>query len=108
NAIKYTPAGGSVDVALTEQGGELQCSVRDTGIGIAAEEIPLLFSKFFRGRDAQRLGVGTGLGLSIAKGLVEQHGGTIEITSQKGRGTTVVIRLPRDHAMVKQGAGSGQ
>jgi two-component system phosphate regulon sensor histidine kinase PhoR len=108
NAIKYTPAGGSVDVALTEQAGELQCAVRDTGIGIAAEEIPLLFSKFFRSRDAQRLGIGTGLGLSIAKGLVEQHGGTIEIASQKGRGTTVVIRLPRDHAMVKQGAGSGQ
>jgi two-component system phosphate regulon sensor histidine kinase PhoR len=107
NAIKYTPSGGSVDVALTEHEAELRCEVRDTGIGIAAEEIPLLFSKFFRGREAQRQSGGTGLGLSIAKGLVEQHGGSIAITSQKGRGTAVVIRLPRDHAAVKQGAGSG-
>ncbi|MFO0983408.1 MAG: ATP-binding protein [Planctomycetota bacterium] len=113
NAIKYTPAGGAVNVQLSEDEQQLVCTVRDTGIGIAEEDIPHVFTKFYRSREAKQHCVGTGLGLSIAKGLVEQHGGSIEIASERGRGTTVTIRLPREgaapqHTLTPQGSVTGQ
>jgi len=69
--------------------------VHDTGIGIAAEDRPPLFSKFFRSQDrAVRAAGGTGLGLVIAKGIVERHGGTIGVESEKGVGTRFTVTLP--------------
>jgi signal transduction histidine kinase len=96
NAVKFTPAGGTVTVAVREAGDSFVLSVQDTGIGIAEEHLPRLFSKFFQVESAlNRTFKGTGLGLPITKGLVEAHGGSIEVTSRPGEGTTVTVRLPR-------------
>ena len=93
NAIKYTPNGGavSVDVRLGKDSGAV--SVRDTGIGIRAEDIPFIFDRFYR-VEASRSSTGFGLGLSIAKSIVEAHGGTISIQSAPGEGSTFTITLP--------------
>jgi PAS domain S-box-containing protein len=94
NAIKYT-AKGEVAVEAGRRDGRVVVVVQDTGIGIAAEEQPQLFTKFFRSRDrAVRDARGTGLGLVIAKGIVERHGGSIEVESEKGSGTRFTVLLP--------------
>ncbi len=94
NAIKYTPAGGRVVVKLVPQGNEARISVSDTGRGIAAEDIPRLFTPFVRVGD-EKAAPGTGLGLYICKGLVEAQGGTIALSSAGlGKGTTVLVGLP--------------
>jgi len=96
NAIKYTPAGGTVSVSAAERGEELLFEVRDTGIGIPAEEQNKLFTEFFRARNAKQLAeVGTGLGLAIVKATVDQHGGRIEVESGEGQGTTFRVYLQR-------------
>lgn|GEM_PF-789125 len=95
NAIKYTPPGGHVGVALGQVGGEVLLTVRDTGIGIPQEAQPHLFEEFFRAENAKSLErEGTGLGLSIVKGLVERYGGRIGVESEAGRGTTFTVSLP--------------
>ncbi|MDP2801353.1 MAG: PAS domain-containing sensor histidine kinase [Phreatobacter sp.] len=97
NAIKFTKAGGSVTIGLRRDGGWLSLSVTDTGIGIAAKDLPRLGSPFFQARSSyDRPYDGTGLGLSVVKGLAELHGGRLEITSQVGRGTRVTLRMPMD------------
>ena len=96
NAVKFTPAGGSVSVAVTRSGGTDTLIVSDTGIGIAPDFIPSVFDTF-RQADASstRQHGGLGLGLSIARRLVELHGGTIEAASPgAGRGATFTVRLP--------------
>jgi PAS domain S-box-containing protein len=94
NAIKYTPR-GELGVRAIRRDGQAVVVVHDTGIGIAAEDRPQLFSKFFRSQDpAVRVAGGTGLGLVIAKGIVERHGGTIEVESEKGVGTRFTVTLP--------------
>jgi PAS domain S-box-containing protein len=94
NAIKYTPR-GEIGVEAARRAGRVVVAVHDTGIGIAAEDRPQLFSKFFRSQDrAVRAAGGTGLGLVIAKGIVERHGGTIEVESEKGAGTRFTVTLP--------------
>ncbi|MFN3429987.1 MAG: ATP-binding protein [Candidatus Sericytochromatia bacterium] len=96
NAVKFTPAGGTVTATLGEDGDMLVIRVKDTGIGIAEAHIPRLFSKFFQVESAlNRTFKGTGLGLPITKGLVEAHGGRIEVSSREGEGTTVTVWLPR-------------
>lgn len=97
NAIKYTPAGGrvTVSVAREEGGGYIVLRVRDTGIGIAPEDLPRIFDEFFRTEAARRLQVhGSGLGLSIVKYTVEAHKGEITVDSELGRGSTFTVRLP--------------
>jgi signal transduction histidine kinase len=94
NAIKFTPAGGRVTVELAELDGEVEVAVADTGPGIAAEEMPLLFEKFSQtssGKSTQ----GTGLGLVICRHLVEAHGGRIWVESDVGAGSRFAFRLPR-------------
>ena len=99
NAIKYTPAGGRVRVTLRrmEAEGVAEFTVSDTGVGIKQDDVPRVFERFFRGDKARQkeAGVGgTGLGLSICQTLVVSMGGTVRLTSELGRGTTVVVRLP--------------
>jgi PAS domain S-box-containing protein len=95
NAIKFTPHGGCVTVAVSLAGGEARVTVSDTGIGIAEDEQAQLFEPFFRASGAQRLAVpGTGLGLTISKAIVEAHGGTIAVDSREGEGTTFTLVLP--------------
>jgi signal transduction histidine kinase len=98
NALKYTPSGG-IEVLVQPLPHQLSISISDTGLGIAATDLPNLFQRSYRGIQAQGQIPGTGLGLSIAKELVEQMGGTIEVLSplvqsQKMPGTKFTVRLP--------------
>jgi signal transduction histidine kinase len=98
NAIKYTPRGGSIVLALEENEDAVTFTVRDTGIGIAAGDLPHIFERFWRADPARsRTGdrPGVGLGLAIAKWIVEAHGGSIMVQSRPGRGTMFIIRLPK-------------
>jgi len=95
NALKFTPAGGRVEVRVEPYDEGTLVSVSDTGDGIPAEQLPHVFDRFFQVSSA-RAGArhGAGLGLPIARGIVEAHGGTIWIESAAGRGTTVRFTLP--------------
>ena len=95
NAIKFTPDGGSVDLTLASSPVGCVLKVADTGIGISEEDQPRVRGRFFRSSEAYRRAVpGTGLGLSVVDAIVAAHGGTIDITSAPGRGTTVTVVLP--------------
>jgi signal transduction histidine kinase len=94
NAIKYTPGGGRVTLRLFEAKDQFVFEVSDTGIGIPVEEQERLFTEFFRASNANTIAqTGTGLGLSIVKATVEQHGGTLEVESEVGRGSCFRILL---------------
>jgi signal transduction histidine kinase len=93
NAIKFTPAGGSVQLIARRHGGDVVVAVTDDGPGIPPEELPRLAERHFRG--ARSRGVdGSGLGLFIVRAVVEAHGGSVRITSGLDRGTTVTVTLP--------------
>jgi signal transduction histidine kinase len=95
NAIKYTMAGGEVTASLRAENGQVVGKVRDTGIGIPAEDQARLFSEFFRAKNAKALNLhGTGLGLVIVKRIVESAGGTIHVESEEGKGSTFSFTLP--------------
>nr|WP_253945529.1 PAS domain-containing sensor histidine kinase [Nocardioides sp. zg-DK7169] len=95
NAVKFTPDEGSVDVALENDGEQTLLRVSDTGIGIPLGEQQHLFQRFFRSELAQKHAIqGSGLGLSISRAVVERHGGTIEVVSDTGAGTTFLVRMP--------------
>ena len=101
NAVKYTPAGGSVRLQLGSTNGTLTVTVADTGIGIAAGDLPHIFDRFWRADSARtRTGErpGTGLGLAICKWIAEAHGGRIAVVSRPGRGTTFTVTLPWESA----------
>jgi signal transduction histidine kinase len=101
NAIKYTPQGGTIGLALSDQADAVSLLVRDTGIGIAPGDLPHIFERFWRADPARsRTGdrPGTGLGLSITKWIAEAHGGSITVQSRPGRGTVFAVRLPRPAA----------
>jgi signal transduction histidine kinase len=98
NAIKYTPAGGTVGLGLSDEAEAVTFTVRDTGIGIAPGDLPHIFDRFWRADPARsRTGErpGTGLGLAITKWIAEAHGGSITAQSRPGRGTIFTVRLPR-------------
>jgi len=95
NAIKYTPDGGSITVYISRMYDELHVKVSDTGIGVPQEDIPRLTERFFRVDKARSREMGgTGLGLSIANEIIEVHQGAMNISSELGKGTDVLIRLP--------------
>ena len=96
NAIKYTPEGGKVGVRFQGDGpSAVRVTVSDTGIGIPQAEQGRLFREFFRASNARRLSAeGTGLGLVFVKQTIDRHDGTLELTSEEGRGTTITVRLP--------------
>jgi signal transduction histidine kinase len=98
NAIKYTPPGGTVALSLEEKDDAVLFAVRDTGIGIAAGDLPHIFERFWRADPARsRTGdrAGIGLGLAITKWIVEAHGGSITVQSRPGRGSAFTVRLPK-------------
>jgi signal transduction histidine kinase len=95
NAIKFTPDGGTVTVTAAMRDGQGVFEVSDSGMGIAAADQENLYDRFFRTRDAATQAIpGTGLGLTITKAIVDAHGGSIDIRSTLGRGTTFVVTLP--------------
>jgi cell cycle sensor histidine kinase DivJ len=99
NAIKFTPPAGAVTVAVREEGEMVRIEVSDTGVGIAADDIPNLGNSFFQARSSyDRPFEGTGLGLSVVKGLIGLQGGSFDVTSEIGKGTCVIVRLPRDRS----------
>ena len=90
NAIRHTPAGGSVDVLASRAGDEIVITVRDTGEGIPADLLPRVFERFVKGPTSS----GSGLGLAITRDLVAAHGGTIAVESTFGEGARVRFTLP--------------
>jgi heavy metal sensor kinase len=95
NAIKYTPVRGRVDVVVSQENGFAIGEVRDTGIGIAVEDLPNVFERFYRADKARsRESGGVGLGLSIGRWIAEAHAGTIEVQSSLGGGSIFKLRLP--------------
>lgn len=95
NAIKYTPPGGAITVSLGKDNGKARVEVIDTGIGIPAEDIPYIFDRFYRVDKARnRADGGSGLGLSLVRSFTEAHGGTIEVVSRVGSGSTFIVILP--------------
>ena len=97
NGIKFTPRGGRirVDVNATPVGARID--VTDTGVGIAPEELPRIFERFYRGtRASEARGSGSGLGLAIVRSIVEMHGGSVSVESRLGSGSTFTVNLPQD------------
>lgn len=97
NALKFTPPGGTVTLSLYREGPWACLAVQDTGPGIAPEDLPHLFERFYRGRTAGRRG-GMGLGLSIARWIAEEHGGQITVETRMGQGSTFTVWLPLPRA----------
>jgi signal transduction histidine kinase len=107
NALKYTPSGGEVRIALREQAQRVVLTFEDTGIGIAADDLQRIFQRFYR-CDPSRSRPGIGLGLSLALAFVRAHGGDVTVTSTPGKGSTFTVVLSRPaHALSVQGASSG-
>jgi PAS domain S-box-containing protein len=98
NAVKFTPRGGSVTVKVTkEPDGCVAIAVTDTGIGMSTEDVPKVMNAYVRANSmTKREGEGTGLGLPLTKTLVELHGGSLDLRSVLGGGTTVMVRFPAD------------
>ncbi|MFJ6299909.1 sensor histidine kinase [Pseudarthrobacter oxydans] len=100
NAIKYTPEGGTVTVRVSAAGQDLRCEVTDTGIGMTEDELAQAFTRFFRAANAHSSAIpGAGLGLAITRSIVENHRGTISLSSNRGKGTTAVLTLPDADAL---------
>jgi signal transduction histidine kinase len=95
NAVKFTSSGGNVSLRAEKAGDSVVVEVRDTGAGIAPEQLPHIFEKFYQAdNQASASQRGTGLGLAIAKGIVEAHKGTITVESTPGVGTVFTLTLP--------------
>ena len=93
NAFRYTPEGGKVLLEAGFSLGQVQISISDTGRGIAAEDLPHVFDRFFRGDKSRQHNGESGLGLAIAKSIVEAHGGKISASSEPGHGARFTISL---------------
>ncbi|MGI6129763.1 MAG: sensor histidine kinase [bacterium] len=96
NSIKYSPSGEKIIIRVITEKGSIRISVQDNGIGIAPEELPNIFDRFYRSDESRaRKTGGSGLGLAIAKWIVERHGGHVEVLSRLGIGTRITVVLPR-------------
>jgi signal transduction histidine kinase len=106
NAIKYTPMGGKIRVAVSAKGNEILIKVKDNGIGIAPDELSNMFKRFSRASNAIKINMaGTGLGLYLAKSIVEMHHGMIELSSKLGHGSVFTVRLPKKYKEVDESNG---
>lgn len=100
NAIKYTPAGGTVTLSLTREAESVRIAIQDTGVGIPSQDLEKIFDRFYRVDKARARdpltpsGGGTGLGLAIARWIAEAHGGKLQVESQVGKGSTFTVWLP--------------
>jgi CheY-like chemotaxis protein len=92
NAVKFTPEGGAIHISARQQEGSIVIAVADTGSGIAPDDIPRLFERYWQGEKNKSTGVG--LGLAIARGIVETHGGKIWVESTLGKGSTFYFTVP--------------
>ncbi|MBV9774851.1 MAG: HAMP domain-containing histidine kinase [Gemmatimonadetes bacterium] len=95
NAVKYTPPGGSVRLDVFAEDDAARVVVEDTGVGIPPDALPHVFERFYRADPARAPAMGTGLGLSIARWIADAHGARIDLESEPGRGTRVLLRFPR-------------
>ncbi len=95
NAVKFAPEGGEVTVSAVEENGRIRFAVQDNGPGISAEELPLVFDRFYRGKNATA--EGAGLGLAIARSVARAHGGALDAKSSPGAGSTFILTLPLSH-----------
>jgi two-component system phosphate regulon sensor histidine kinase PhoR len=98
NAVKFSPGGGDVVVRLRVEGDQVVTEVEDHGIGIPRASLDRVFERFYKVDRARVRGGGTGLGLAIARHVINQHGGTIRVESEEGRGSTFSFALPRADA----------
>ncbi len=97
NAMRYTPEGGHVVVSVGREGSDMVISVADTGIGIAEEDLPRVFSRFWRSdASRERVSGGLGVGLSLVKEIVSKHNGFVEVKSELGQGTVFIIHIPAE------------
>jgi signal transduction histidine kinase len=109
NAVKYTPSGGKVSLALKASESQVTIAVSDTGIGISPEALPHIFDEFYRAANVKELGTeGTGLGLSLVKRIVDLYQGEVDVKSELGKGTAFTVSLPRDIEPVFEESLSGQ
>src|SRR5438128_1395512 len=99
NALEHTPLDGHVDVSVRAEEGLVSLRVRDSGEGIAPEDMPNIWTRFYRAEKSRTrtdgAADGAGLGLAIARGIIESHGGTIAVESERGRGSEFIVRFPR-------------
>jgi signal transduction histidine kinase len=96
NAIHYNKPNGEIRVSTSSEDGTAMIMIADTGVGIAADEIPHIFERFYRADKSRARADGrTGLGLAICKAIMDAHGGTIEVSSKPGTGTTFTVKLPK-------------
>ncbi|AJY76301.1 sensor histidine kinase [Paenibacillus beijingensis] len=96
NAVKFTPEGGTIAVALTEKEREVEVRIADSGIGIDGEDLPHLFERFYKAdKSRNRTGTGSGLGLSIVRKIIELHSGQVTVRSVPGEGSEFTVRLPK-------------
>lgn len=103
NAIKHTPCGGKISIGLKRVSEGVHLSVADTGQGIPADELPFIFDRFYRRNESRRSDTGgSGLGLTITKKIAEGMGGSIDVTSEPGKGSTFTVHLPIFSALTKK------
>jgi two-component system heavy metal sensor histidine kinase CusS len=93
NALRYTPAGGTIQISIAAGAAHAQVSVKDSGCGIAAEHLPRVFDRFYR-IDSSRSSQGSGLGLALVKSIMDLHGGSAVVESEVDRGTVVTLTFP--------------
>jgi two-component system, cell cycle sensor histidine kinase DivJ len=107
NAVRFTERGGRVTVSAAVETSEIVLTVEDTGVGISAEDLPKVGRPFFQARGTyDRRHDGTGLGLSIVRGLIDLHGGSMDVVSQVGQGTRFTVRLPLNCETARPAANS--
>lgn len=98
NAVKYSGTASAVEVRIAEEGGMVNCSVRDWGIGIPEDELGKVFNRFFRARTASGI-AGTGIGLNVARQIIQMHGGDIRVESREGEGSIFTFTMPSASAV---------